>query len=882
MKIYRFIQGLLVGMTLLTTACTEQENASTPSGDPTTLRATIADDETATRSIVIDNPGIKLESFWKAGDRIGVFGSSAQNVSFSVADGTISADGKTADFKSTSDIPSGDLTAYYPYSTSATLTNEGLKLQFSTTQHYTEVGGVAQPDPEACVMVGSGSKGGGINFLNVMAVLKVGQVFDKKTAVSSVEFRDLNGAPVSGTYTITFRGGIPEANFIGNGQVLTLDLGTEGMTVEENSLVTVFLVVPARHYPKGFEVTFVAADGTKTSKTASSKEGKTLQRSVVYPVGDVTTYEDVPGMTYELKPTAQIMTQEKLDMVTVTSYENDVVRTDDGEKAVDNNGNTIRLPHLTMTVHKDMNPRVGGWLIFNQPSTDMPTGGIYRVQTCKLMADGEHYEVYAVPEPNFAAPFEELTIGEPLYDDDGNLNPGGGVDIDISSYVKEVRDGEGNVVNTRSLPNYEMNATERLNTRAVGHSSFTTPALTLSMDDGSHCSCDVSAKMSVGMRLAIGVIHGELQYIYQTVNPKLEMKTTFGLYGKYEVEKRKHLWTFYTAGIPIGPVVVLPEVAFNAFGGISGEVKFSASTTFNYNLGTYGIIYNKGQGVSFKRDYTEPQPQELNPQFEAGGSLSLTAYGGIGMQAGISIYAMCSLGAATDAKLNFGIAADKGVDDYSSGVKLHLTPEIDIKPYIAVVGGRFAKMLDGIGTKVEFDPIWERLIIPNVKGWAGAGLTYSEPNIWGFRDEDDKHILQFQEPQSYPIGPGPITYHMDLKGKPLVDCQVVVEVLESSNYNIVWHTVFDEEEFDTWFPIYKNAGYPLLWPHHVNVSMDDWQVVERRVVGTYAANSLEESSVIEGSFSHNFPPNVACSARIGLEVGNYKKFIGLGDWTVYY
>ena len=231
----------MAALTLLATACTEQEQA-TPQGDPASLRVTISDDEAATRCIVIDNPGIKLESFWKG---------------------------------------LGTLMAYYPYISNASQTGDGLVLDFPAVQHYTTVGGVPQPDSEVCFMAGKGSVGNGISFVNLMAVLKVGQAFESETQVRSVEFRDLSGAPVSGTFSVSFNGNIPEATFTGSGTVLTLDLGAEGQTAYEGSLFNIFLVVPARNYPKGFEITFVTVDGQQTVRTIGSREGKELKRSVV-------------------------------------------------------------------------------------------------------------------------------------------------------------------------------------------------------------------------------------------------------------------------------------------------------------------------------------------------------------------------------------------------------------------------------------------------------------------------------------------------------------------------------------------------------------------------------------------------------------------------
>lgn len=721
----------VAGISLLITACSEQETInSVNSLGGETLHATISEDKAATRSIVIDNPGVKLETFWDTGDIIGVSGSASQNVKFTIAEGTISANGKSADFKTTSDTPTGDLVAYYPYNEKAVVADNDITLDFPATQKYTRINGVPQPDPKACVMAGKGSASTGIEFMNVMAVLKVGQVFTSETTVSSIEFRDLSDASVCGTYKINLAGSVPSSEFTGSGKVITLDMGASGIKAEANTLFTAFIVVPARNYPEGFEVTFVAADGKRTIKTAGSKQGKKLERSVVYPIGDITTYEDIPGMICELKPTAQIMTPEKLDMVTIIDNANNYVVTEDGSLAMDANGNYIRMPELTMLVDKDMNPQVDGYLIFNQPSNEMPQGGIYKVKTCTLAADGEHYEVYAVPETNIAAPFEKLIIGEPLYDENGNLNENGGIELDISSYVKEIRDGEGNVINTRSVPTYDTNASEAM-TRATIHKQFKAPALTLSIDEKEHCACDISAQMSVSMRIAIGIIHGELQYVYQTVNPTLDLKTTFALYAKIEKEKRERLMNFLFGGIPVGPLVFMPEIGFDGFVGIGGEAKLSASKTFSYDLGTYGLAYNKGDGFQYRRLPTPaPEPAtDFNPQLEAGLSASIYAFGGIAMRVGVSISGMFSFGANTDAKLTFGIANETNSSGAILATKVHLTPGLEIAPYGAVLNGKISTVWRDVQGKIEFDPLWERYTTPIIES----------ASIWPIRKLTDKY-----------------------------------------------------------------------------------------------------------------------------------------------
>lgn len=856
----RFLQWLMAASALLTTACSEQESAPVVS-DPTVLHTTIADDQAVTRSIVLDNPGIKLESFWQSGDRIGVFGPSGQNIMFSIAESSISSDGKSADFRTVTDIPAGDLQAYYPYSSTATISGTSLKLDFPTTQHYTLVGGIPQPDPQASVMVGKGSKDAGISFVNVMAVVKIGQVFAENTTIKNIEFRDLSGAPVSGSFTIDLSSGLPVTTFTGTGQVLTLDMGSQGIEAIGGGLFTAFIVVPARDYPKGFEVTFIAADGTRTVRTAGSKEGKTLKRSVVYPVGDISTYQNIPGMSYELKPTTQVMTPEKLDMVKVLSVSTNYAKADDGTPIVDANGNRIVLPTLTLSAHKDMNPQVGGYLIFNQPTTDMPQGGVFKIDQCQLSSDGNHYEVVAVPETNFAAPFESLTIGEPLYDEAGNLNPNGGVDIDISSYIREIRDGEGNILSSRAVPTYDTNVADamarRTSTRASSSHTYCPPALTLSAEDGNHCSCDVTAQMTIGMRIAAGAFAGELQYIYTTVNPKLSLKTTFGLSGKAEWSKRKHLLTIYTTGIPIGPIVVIPEISFDMLGGVGGEVKFTASTTFNYDLGTYGLIYNKGNGLSFRyQSPPAPKDDNFNPTLGSDFSGSLYAYGGMGMKAGLSVYAMCSLGAATDATLKFGIVKDL---TNPGGLKLALTPEVSIKPYTAIIGGKLAKVWDGLSSKIELDPIWERYIIPGLYGTAGIDLLWSDPMKIDYVVKDINSKLDISVSTGAKVG-----YNIILKGKPLSNWEVLVDLYKSSDYSYL--TLMFDPNMDEIKSDFNANGILHLLDPAVYISKPIH--VSSLKVGDYTIS--DDSVTIKGSLDYPFESGVGYAAVASIRSGSTK------------
>ena len=847
MKIFRylFLSGSIM---LLATACQDTEETVLNTIPTEGLRASIVDEEAVTRSIVVDNPGIKLESFWTANDKIGVFSSQATNIQLSIDSATISTTGKEATFDAIGGVPSGELLVYHPYMAGAGMSNQVLQLTFPSVQHYTMMGRVPQPDPEACVMVGKGSKGTGVAFKNVMAVLKIGQVFTQQTTIKSIEFRDLSGKAVSGSYTVDLSQGAPVTEFTGDGKVIKLDLGN-GLDVGDGGRLIAFMVVPARQYAKGFELTFVDANGQQTVRTVGSKSGKKLNRSVVHPVGDFGDYSDIPGMSYQLKPTAQLMTPDKLDLITITRDAKYYVKDDEGNNIyIDEYGQVpLFLPHLEMYVHKDLNPQEGGWLIFNTPSDDLPQGGIYKITKCTPSPDGNYFTVSTRPETDFAKPFEQLTIGTPLFDSQGNLTEDGGVELDISSYVKEIveMDENRNIIKRmpqHPVPTYDMNAAERI-TRAPRALTYEPPALTISMEDG-QCACEVTTNTYLTMRLAIGVIGGELQYIYTTCNPKFKMNTSFSLAVGGEKEVRQHIMTFLITGIPIGPIVVLPEISFEGVVGIGGELKFSASKTFNYNLGTYGLAYNKGDGLTFRHSDAPPPDKDDNFDPKLGANLvgSLYAYGGIGMKAGVSIYALCSLGANTDFKLKLASEFEPLMGNiYSSGAtKLKLTPEIDISPYTAIIGGRLSKLWKGLGAKIECDPLWERYLTPwpketnyntnlnyKTQSLEITGVTYTN---WGV-----------------PSSLQNVEYDIALTKKTLTDCDIALTLTESDGLWYRWsgeRISYDSEnvsgaisadDYEVTYDEFKSYNYPILW----------WVGRTKGIVGLDGDNSRQTNEYIK-------------------------------------
>lgn len=676
------------------------------------LRGVFDADLAVTKSILVDNPGVKLASFWEAGEQIGVFGGSSENQLFAVKAEDLSADRKTADFSTEGSIPAGRLTAYSPYQTEARKDGDAIIVNFPATQRYVIGNGVVQPDPAANILLAEGSKGSGLTFRNMTAVLKIGQTFETETVVRSVEFRDLSGAAVAGAMKLT-GGTVPKAAITGDGAVLTLDLG-EGLVFPAGSMRPLFLIVPAREYAKGFEITFVDDKGGRTVRTVGSAMGKTLERSVVYLIGDISGNSYPVDSRTVLKAGATIMTPDLLDKVQLIQSYTDRLLDPDGNQCVDENGNPIWVPMLNLLVSADLNPRVGDWFIFEQPTAQLPAGGVFRISSVEEARPG-FYDIYIIQEGNVAAPFEEVKAGEPLFDTEGNFIDGAGIELDLASNIAAIYDAEGNAVpfsvSTGGQVLFSEADTEQLlqtATKAPWSHRFTAPkaALKYSLDNG---EVSFGAQLSVDARIAVGMSQGELQYVYFTAAPRFDLNADFTLKAGLELHKSLHLLTIEIVPIVVAPgVVVCPELELAATVGLEGNIQFSASVAYTYDMGRFGLSYNKGDGFSFRHTPPEPAQTELKPSLgDISGSVA--AYGKLEATPYVSLYGFFGLGVKADFGLKFGLETKVG-----SPSRLFLTPELELTPRLIVASGWYSKNFKNLTIPVEFNPIWERYLSPKV------------------------------------------------------------------------------------------------------------------------------------------------------------------------
>ena len=838
------------------------------------LTATIDCGINSTKAILIDNPGSRLESRWQTDESIGIFGDGAANVKFSISGADISLDGKTAKFKSTSGIPGGTLTAYSPYMADTKVNGSDIAVNIPAVQSYVTINGVVQPDPQSNFMVATGSAGAGLTFRNAMAVLKIGQFFETAQTLKKIEFRDLSGAPVCGAATLSWNGGAPKAAITGDGAVITLDCG-EGLSFAAGQRGVFFLIVPARSYPKGFELAFVDASGTRTVKTVGTTKGKTLDRSIVYLIGDVSSREVPEGSSSTLKPTAQIMTAEKMDKVRVLSAHQSFVTDANGNRISLPDHTDLIMPSLDMIVPKELNPAVGNYLIFDEPTDDLPYGGVYKIAKCNQQND-EFYEIVAYPEVNVAAPFEELKAGEPLVDENGEIIADGGIPLDLTSYISSIKDENGNAVQFSAVDGKIYLSEETmadmlgLETKVVKSSRFTSPKLSLNRKD-SNLEISIGGSLSLDTRIAVRYMQGEFQYMQFTVTPEITTSLSTVLKAEGNIEGKARIYTIDILPIPVAPgIIVVPQLVLNAKVGVGGSLQVSASLDITQKLGTYSLAYNVGDGGTLRwlRPAIENAP-EFNPEF-GGIEGSLYVYGGIGVNTNLTLYGMCGLGLENYLTFKFGTSANSG-----GGMKLSLQPEFEVTPSICFPFG--SKKFEDLTGKVEFDPIWERYIIPSSKCSVQAKFNWSD-----YMDIEvpGSSYATYQMPVQTSVKG--IEYNIALEGKCSEDLQLALLVFKGSG---IEYTPDDHNDPDgSELQLFRNAGvehlYNLFYFSYKKLVGIEEKPVSKIVIGTYPAG--KESMTFEGTTNGNFSQGQAYGVVPAVISGDKYWILDRGSSYDYY
>ena len=382
-----------------------------------------------TRAKLIDSPGISMDVEWEAKDAIGVYSTKGTNLQYTLAAEDITSN-NIGTFRNEAGTPEGEFSAYFPYEPTASGTLEsGLTLTMPDKQMQDLDGAKPMPDDLASAMVGKGT-GGNVTLHSVHAILKIGYVaLDSVDVMKSITFRDLSGRPVSGRYTVTLDDkGYPVAAFPTSGGseadgIITLECDSNYSTVTDSDLRTFFIVVPAREYPQGFELTFHLKSGKSESKTIGKLAGKTLERGQVYPVGEVSIVRE-GSYTMEFNGEGFMMTEDQLALIENLwpldyheFYSRDVSnyasKLSDMEALVQSGPSTFAMVvDKRLDIHEDMT------IVINRVSEALPYGLIAKVTRVDKQGDN-HLYVELQRYAHVEGAFKKLQMGATQYTADG-------------------------------------------------------------------------------------------------------------------------------------------------------------------------------------------------------------------------------------------------------------------------------------------------------------------------------------------------------------------------------------------------------------------------------------------------------------------------------
>ncbi len=689
------------------------------------LTGYMADGPVASRSALWDNQTAKrVDLTWVAGDEIGVFGSqSGRNTLYKaeeVADG-----GKTALFATESTPAEGEFFAYHPWAEEATMNGGVIGLSMPAVQVYTQIDEVSQPYAPANIMAGKGDSKSGIAFRNLFAVLRIGFAPENDDdAVKKVEFTDLSGKPVSGGFTVSWNGDIPETAFpsTGSGDALKITLDCGDGVATDDGVLRFFMIVPAREYPAGFKVTFVM-DSTRVEKTVGTSGGKTLQRNGVYNIGDLP--EKYEGIEYTLKRNTTILTGDRMDEVVGMRYE-------------ESNG------RLFLTVNKAFNPQQGEKIVINETSEALPNGfagDIMRIDGSDLL------EVELWPLLELTDVFEELSIGEqPIYNADGTINEEGGVAVDLASYITGIKTINGEIVPfTRSGSTLNMSVPVDLPllTRAKSFNTstnFPNVSYTFKGADTTNLTVKVGVQLSMAMHISAEVYDGELLYIHSRIDPtatyNIEFETALnGSIGEEEIP----LLEVHCAAIPVGPLLVVPFIRINAVFGAGGKIALTTKMEYRHEMMSVGFSYTQGSFLArrniVKKEQEKKSPWDLEGkiQFEGNASFGVKTY--VGMKIWGVLEGYIDLDTRLKALANFNWDFETWAEPgHGNG-----------SWYNSVTGSKFATQFEaqlGVGLYMmhgwvhgglnldpfEF-PIWEAMLLPRLGNFAVSTQNNGELSL---------------------------------------------------------------------------------------------------------------------------------------------------------
>lgn len=631
--------------------CEEEKHDIEQNVQQNTLTASIVQGELKTRSVLVDNPtNRRVDVKWNDEDAIGVFGSaSGTNVHYTTKAENLSEEGRTALFHADGNQAVGDYTAYYPFSTEASLSSGKLHLSFPSVQTFSHTNGITQPDSQANMMAAKTESGKSeLLFHNLFALLRVGLTGKEGQKVKKVVFTDLAGKPVSGNFTIEWEDGKPQTVFTDsdNTDALKITLNcNEGVILGTTHISRFYLLVPARHYAKGFQIVFILNDGAKITKTIGTAGGKTLERSGLYPIGE--QFPQTENVTFKLTESTTIATRQRLQTVHSAQLSDDNMK-------------------LTLVTDANFAPQKGEMIIINEVSEALPYGFAGKVTEIVDEQDGSKKVVMETAK-EITELFDELKLGDAIWKEDGTIIEGAGIPLDLATHVKEIRDADGQILPfTRSGSTLNMQVPQTRGSHSFTP-SFSLPSITKTIgEDDDNLNADFSLNMNVDTRVSMNIHEKELIYLYFKSQPTLDISAK--LVAQYEKVWNKEipLFTVHFTPIPVGPILITPIMKISAVGDITGKVTVTATMDYHKEL-PFGFNYIQGRFAYKNYIETQSDATEATSPIKFGGNVQLEGSVALGAKVygGFNLYGLLEATANLDTRLRAKASVDFDMEKLS-------------------------------------------------------------------------------------------------------------------------------------------------------------------------------------------------------------------------
>lgn len=234
--------------------------------------------------------------------------------------------------------------------------------------------------------------------------------------------------------------------------------------------------------------------------------------------------------------------------------------------------NTFTVPASSVGSQK---PEAGQKLIMNTP-TDLFPGGLL-AKVVSVSESGGNYQVK----------YENIKLEEAFSD----LNIADAA-IDLGSYVKEIRDANGNKVNFAA-------------TKASSKETYTLelPAASWPLN---FAGLEIAPIFKMDLTLFFQAIVANYKLYSLNFDTKIDLNVGATIACGYEgkaIDERIPMYEIICGAIPVGPILITPTIGIDALLEVSGKVSVEATATYSASR-RYGIHYDANSGWG-KNDYTE-------------------------------------------------------------------------------------------------------------------------------------------------------------------------------------------------------------------------------------------------------------------------------------